>query len=77
MINFVILAFIIFMMVKQINRLRRDRAAGGRGDAGRRRAPARDPRLAAALTETAARRGVARPPSVTQCRGEARSLAPY
>ena len=34
-INFMILAFIIFLMVKQINRLKRERA--GRRDAARRR----------------------------------------
>ena len=69
LLNFVILAFIIFMMIRQINRLRRASAVG-RGDARRHRPAARDPRLAEALTEAAAR-GVAPCPSVTQCRGEA------
>ena len=53
LLNFVILAFIIFMMIRQINRLRRASAAG-RGDARRHRPAARDPRLAEALTEAAA-----------------------
>jgi large conductance mechanosensitive channel len=44
-VNFVILAFVIFLMVKQINRLRNDEpAAARRRPAGRRRAAARDPR---------------------------------
>ena len=60
-LNFVILAFIIFLMVKQINRLRRAAAAAAPP-----RPPedivaaARDPRLAEALTRGGRRRdGVA------------------
>ena len=46
-INFVILAFIIFMMVKQMNRMKREAPPAAAGaDARRRRPAARDPRLA-------------------------------
>ena len=64
-LNFVILAFIIFLMIRQINRLRG--LGRRRGHARRHRPAARDPRLAEALTA----RGAAPCPSVTQCRGEA------
>ena len=47
-INFVILAFIVFLMVKQINRLRAPAPAGARRPARGRRAAARDPRRARA-----------------------------
>ena len=50
LLNFLILAFVIFLMVRQINRLRRADAAAGAGDSGRHGAPARDPRFAAPLT---------------------------
>ena len=54
-INFIILAFIIFMMVKQINRLKKRSPAGtAAGAAGRRGAAARNPRLA---EEVAGRHG--------------------
>ena len=50
LVNFVILAFVIFMMVKQLNRLRTAEAAGAGtrspGNAGRRAAAARDSRFA-------------------------------
>ena len=50
LVNFVILAFVIFMMVKQLNRLRTAEAAGAgtrsAGNAGRRDAAARDSRFA-------------------------------
>ncbi len=60
-INFVILAFIIFMMVKQINRLRkRGAAARAGGTARRHHAAARDPRRAEALTSGAGCRRTAR-----------------
>ena len=45
-INFIILAFIIFIMVKQINKLKKDSAEARRAagpDAGRRHASARNP----------------------------------
>ena len=48
-LNFLILAFIIFVMVKQINRLRSS-PAPRRRDARGRPPAARDPRLAATLT---------------------------
>ena len=56
LLNFLILAFIIFVMVKQINRLRQTDARGRR-DAGRRRPAARDPRLAEALRQRPAPAG--------------------
>ena len=45
-INFVILAFIIFLMIKQMNRLKRAAPAAARAHARRRAAAARDPRCA-------------------------------
>ena len=57
-INFIILAFIIFLMVKQINKLKKEHAAGRRAagpDAGRRDAAARDPRLAEKVMREVAR----------------------
>jgi large conductance mechanosensitive channel len=58
-VNFAILAFIIFLMVKQINRLKRRTGTGtcARGDAGRRDAAARDSRQPEEV-----RLGVATPP---------------
>ena len=56
-INFIILAFIIFMMVKQINRLKKDAPPRPAGGAARRRgAAARDPRRAEEVGRRAARR---------------------
>ena len=55
LLNFIILAFIIFMMVKQINRLKRSEPAPRAGrrarDARGHRPAARDPRLAQALIQ--------------------------
>ena len=49
-LNFIILAFIIFLMVKQINRLRKQTLARRAADAGRGRPPARNPGFAATLS---------------------------
>ena len=54
LLNFLILAFIIFLMIRQINRLRRDPAAAP-ATARRHRPAARDPRLAAPLSPRPAR----------------------
>ena len=43
-VNFVIIAFIIFLMVRAVNRLMPKRRGSRRGRSGRRRAAARDPR---------------------------------
>ena len=48
LINFIILAFIIFQMVRIINRLRPARSQWCAADAGRRAAAARNPRFACA-----------------------------
>lgn len=72
-VNFVILAFIIFMMVKQINRLRRteEPRRPPRRTARRHRAAARDPRQPQALlTRSAARRG----PRILQIPASARAM---
>ena len=56
LLNFVILAFIIFLMVRQINRMRRTAPPAPAATARGRRAAARDSRLAAALREVTAAR---------------------
>ena len=77
LLNFLILAFIIFLMVKQINRLRRPTPPPAAGD--RRKTSSCCARSATRCGADGGRAGAAPSarPSVTQCRVEARSLAPY
>ena len=64
LVNFVILAFVIFMMVKQLNRLRNEEPGGGTrspGNAGRRDAAARDSRFAEEVEQAGKHHGKACP----------------
>ena len=49
LIDFLIIAFVIFLVIKAYNRMRKPASGSRRGAAGRRAAAARDPRFAEAL----------------------------